>query len=85
MRTVGGTKRHNGSFRGYIDPDDNLENYFEVGDDVTLLLYVNASLWHIVPVTINTINVQTDVEEGTPIPYEVNFVGNGAWTENQSA
>ncbi len=79
-KRVPGTKDGGGSLKGYYDPTDPVENYITEGASVTLKLYVSTTKFYSVPAIINKLHIETDIEEGAPIPWEAEFGINGAWT-----
>lgn len=66
---------------GMQDPSDPIENYFKVGDAVTLKLYYTASKYYTVPARILKVHVETDIDDGSPVPWDADFAITGAWTD----
>lgn len=81
-KRIAGTKDGSGELRGIFDPDDPIEGYINEGDHVTLLLYFSATKYHSVPAQINSINIDTDIEEGDIVRWTAQFGINGAYTLN---
>jgi len=79
-KRVPGVKDGSGSLKGFQDPTDPIETYFEEGDLVTLKLYYTATKFYSVPAMITKLHVETDIAEGALVPWEADFGCNGAWT-----
>lgn len=77
-----GVKDHSGSINGLFDPESPPDDYFDEGDLVTLLLYVNSSAFYSVPAMIITLSVEANNDEGELIPWSADFGGNGAWSSS---
>lgn len=81
-KRVAGTKDHSGTLNGKFDPDDDISDYFDEGDLVTLNLYVATDAYYIVPAMITELSVEVDIDEGDIIPWSASFGGNGAWSSS---
>jgi hypothetical protein len=79
-KRVAGVKDGSGNLKGFQDPSNAIETYFEEGDLVTLLLYYTASKYYTVPAMITKLHVEADIGEGALVPWEADFGINGAWT-----
>lgn len=77
-----GVKDHSGSIGGLFDEAAPPEDYFDEGDLVTLLLFVNSTDHYIVPAMIEELSVEADNNEGDLIPWDATFGGNGAWSSS---
>lgn len=66
-RRRSGGKDATGTIEGYLDPDDNIDNYWSPGQIVTLKLYIrqDAALYHQVPAMIISTDQEHDIEEGS--------------------
>lgn len=81
-KRVAGTKDHNGSIGGLVDDSDDLSDYFDEGDLVTLLLYINTTDYYSVPAMIEEITIEANNDDGDLIPWDATFGGNGAWSSS---
>lgn len=77
-KRVAGVKDSSGSLKGLFDPDNFIDDYFGIGDSVTLNLYVNSSDYYIVPSLIESLDIETDQDEGALVPWSATYGGNGA-------
>jgi hypothetical protein len=58
---------------------DNPELYFTIGSAVSINLYTSAAfLWTQVPVLIDDYTLETDIDNGSPLSWDVKASGNGA-------
>lgn len=78
-KVVGGSDG-TGNMKGLQDPADQIENYFVEGSTVTLRLYWTAAKYYIVPAVIGKLDVEVDVDAGTPVPWAADFEATGQWT-----
>lgn len=76
-----GTKDMTGNIAGQFDTSSPIYNTMEEGDDVTLKLYLNASLFYEVPALIESFNLSIDVDNGAVVGWTSAFGSNGAWTK----
>lgn len=83
-RRVPGVKDGSGSLEGAWDPASPAVSVIEVGTEVTLLLYINATQNYSVPSVIDSFKLDVDVDEGEIVSWTADFSTNGAWT-NPSA
>ena len=81
-KRVAGTKDHSGTIAGRVSVSDNIEDYFDEGDAVTLNLYVSTTAYYIVPALIEELSVEVDIDEGDIIKWNASFGGNGAWSSS---
>jgi len=80
-KRVAGTKDSTGTASGIYDPADQIDDLIDIGDLVSLLLYVTAIKYYTVPSLVVSVGLEVDVEEGEIIRWELGFEGNGSWTE----
>jgi len=84
--TGGHEKTTKGAFGGSVsfdlvlDHDDRIEERIKVGDQVTLLLYTDATNYYSVPVRIASMDNELQIEEGEPPGISVEADCHGAWT-----
>jgi hypothetical protein len=84
--TSGHQKSVKGMFGGTVsfdvvyDPADPIYDRLKPGDLVTLLNYVGASHKYTVPVRINTLDPEINIEDGSPPTVAVEGQTQGAWT-----
>lgn len=81
-KRVAGTKDHSGTLNGKFDPANDISDYFDEGDLVTLNLYVSTTAYYIVPAMIINVSISVDIDEGDIIPWTASFGGNGAWSSS---
>lgn len=81
-KRVKGTMDSSGTLKGMFDESNFIEDYFGVGDAVTLLLYINGTDYWSQPAMIETLEIETDVDEGALIPWSSSWSGNGAWSSS---
>lgn len=79
-RRVAGVKDGSGSMEGAWDPATPAVAVIDVGTDVTLKLYINATQFYSVPAVIDSFKVDVDVDGGEIISWSSDFATNGAWT-----
>jgi hypothetical protein len=79
-RTVAGMKSGSGSIRGVYDPTDPPEEHIDTGEDVELKLFTTATKSYTVPATIESLELECDIDDGSPVGWSCNFVTDGAWT-----
>jgi hypothetical protein len=77
---VPGVKDGSGSISGKYDDADPIEDAIDVGDSVTLKLYVDADDFYSVPSVIESLDLTVDIDEGEIVGWEAGFQTNGAWT-----
>lgn len=76
-----GVKDSSGSFQ--IEVDDAKSCPVEIGDEVTLTLYVDGTAnnnGHTVPAIIDEIQNEVDINTGAIVAHQIAFSGNGAPT-----
>lgn len=78
--SVAGVKSGTVSFEAVLDDGDVIYEDYKPGQEVTLKLYENATRFWIVPVRIEGIKGEADINDGGElvVPYEATC--NGAWT-----
>jgi len=76
---VAGTKSGSGSIAGNYDPADPVDDHFEEGDSITALLYTTAAKYFSVPMMIESLDYEVDIDEGAIVGWEAAFQTNGAW------
>lgn len=81
-KRVAGTRDGNGSINGVFNPDDAPEDYFDEGDAVTLLLYVDASSYYSVPAVIENLEISADIDDGAIMPWSASWGQNGAYSSS---
>ena len=80
-----GVKDCTGEISGLIDSSDHIFNYFTEGDEVTLLLYKDATTYHSIPAVIENVNEgDYDRDSSDPVRWSASFGGNGAPSKNQT-
>jgi hypothetical protein len=86
-KTGGGTKRisstkdASGTIEGVWDAWDPITDHFEPGSEVTLKLQHYTNQWWIVPVLIDDMSFDVDIETGDVQSWSANFSLNGTWTK----
>lgn len=81
---VAGRRKHSCTFKGLLDATsgNEVEDYFEEGDTVTLKLYYTAARYYTGSVVIGTLTVgEVDINEGAPIPWNASGDCNGLFTK----
>lgn len=79
---LAGRKRHSGTMEGIYDPDDPIEDYFNEGDTIVLLLYYTTSLYYTGTVIIEKLEIpDVDITEGTPVRWTASFKVVGPMTK----
>lgn len=76
-----GVKDAQGSFTFRLNAADAVTGQLDVGDVVTLKLYVDATNLFSVPAIINAVEVETDISSGKVVGGAVEFSADGAWTD----
>ena len=78
--SVGGVKSGTVSFEAVLDDGNVIYENYKPGQEVTLKLYENATRFWTVPVRIEGIKGEADINDGGElvVPYEATT--NGAWT-----
>ena len=84
QRTVPGNFSGTISFEVVLDPSHPLEDQMDVGDQVSLLLYRNASKYWTVPCRISSMDDDVNIEEGEPPTISCEADTHGAWTNPTS-
>jgi len=80
QRTVKGMFSGTVSADLVLDPADTLEDRIKVGDQVTLLLYRDATKYFSVPCRISSMDDEVQIEEGEPPTVSFEAETHGAWT-----
>ncbi|MCH8992602.1 MAG: hypothetical protein IIA44_12765 [Acidobacteria bacterium] len=76
-----GVKDAGGSFTFRLNASDAVTAELDVGDLVTLKLYVDATNFFSVPAIVDAVEVETDISTGKVVGGAVEFSADGAWTE----
>lgn len=84
-RRVPGVKDGSGTLEGAWDPATPAVSVIDVGTEVTLLLYINATQNYSVPSVIDSFKLDVDVDEGEIVSWTADFSTNGAWTNPSAA
>lgn len=79
-RAVAGVKDATGTANCKFDPATLPTASLAEGTGVTLLLYLNATLYYSVPSVIDDLRYNVDIDGGEIVSFDVNFSSNGAWT-----
>ena len=74
---VAGTKDGSGSFDAKLDTADEFYDVFEVGDAVTLKLYITATLFYTVQALIEGYTIEVDIDDGNATTVSVDFQAKG--------
>lgn len=82
-KRVAGVRDGGGRVEGKLDATASsaITDVLDVGDELTLKLYVDATHFYSVPAVIDTLDVEVDVDTGQPVGWRGEFSTNGAWTE----
>jgi hypothetical protein len=80
-RRLPGVKDAGGSFTFRLNAADAITAQLDVGDLVTLKLYVDVTNFFSVPAIIDAVEVETDISTGKMVGGTVEFSADGAWTE----
>lgn len=78
--SVAGVKEGSVTFEVVLDTDAAQYIALKPGDSTTLKLYENASRFYIIPVRIDSIGEEVDVNEGGEEVLSYEASTNGAWT-----
>ncbi len=79
-KRVAGTKDGSGSIEGKYDPSTSFIGVIDVGTEVTLLLYINATKYYSVPSIIDSYDLSVDINDGEVVGFSADFSTNGTWT-----
>lgn len=79
-RITAGTKSGSGSLSGLYDVDDPIDSHLDIGDDATALLYYSDSAYFSVPLTVESIDIEVDINDGAPVSFELAFQTDGEWS-----
>lgn len=79
-KRVVGTREGSGNLKGMQDPSDPIENFFVDGSSVTLKLYYTAAKFYSVPAIIESLDIDVDIDDGSPVPWAADFGTDGGWT-----
>lgn len=81
-KSVAGVKSGRGTFQYVLDTEDPITDHFDEGDEVTLLLHLDATHAYSVPARIESIGIEVDIDDtGQPVGGPVEFTSSGAWTK----
>ncbi len=81
-KRVAGTKDHSGTLNGLFDVSEPIYEVFDEGDAVTLHLYISTTAYYIVPAMITELSIEVDIDDGSIVPWNASFGGNGAWSSS---
>lgn len=84
-KRVTGPQDKAGTIEGIFDPASPIHSQIAPGDQVTLLLYVSATVYHSIPAVILTLNHGGEVENGDPLRWRATWGLNGTPTMNTSS
>ncbi len=80
-RRVAGVKDGGGRIAFKLDPADPVSDSLNEGDQVTLLLYLDATHFYTVPAVIDALELEVDISTGDVLGGTAAFSTNGAWTK----
>jgi hypothetical protein len=80
--TAAGTKSGSGTIRGNLDPAVDVRDTMDVGDTVTAQFFISATQYIETDITIESLDVETDIDEGDIVGWEASFQTDGAWTSD---
>lgn len=81
---LAGRRKHSCSFEGILDATsaNEIEDYLEEGDTVTLKLYYTATRYYTGSVVIGTLNLgEVDIVDGAPVRWSASGDVNGLFTK----
>jgi len=76
-KTVAGTKSGSGSVSGIYDGQCS---DLTPGDDVAVKLYYSAAGSFDIDVTVESFDVEVDIDDGAPVSWECSFITDGDWS-----
>ncbi|MCA9100060.1 MAG: hypothetical protein KDA63_02860 [Planctomycetales bacterium] len=81
-KRVAGVRDGSGRIEGKLDATsaNAITEVLDVGDALTLKLYVDATHFYSVPAVIDSLDVEVDINTGEPVGWRGEFSANGAWT-----
>lgn len=68
-----------GTINGYYAPENPITSQIDVGDFVTLKLYIDAVGFYSVPCVIDSLALNVDIETGAFVSWTANYTLNGAY------
>jgi hypothetical protein len=80
-RRVAGIKEGAGRIAFKLDPADPISDSLNEGDQVTLLLHLDATHFYTVPAIVDALELEVDISSGDVLGGTANFSSNGAWTK----
>lgn len=73
-----GRKRHSGTAKGVLRQGDEIENYFDEGDEVSARFYYSATKYWGGTIIIGKIDIEeVDIKEGKAIRWNVDWKAQG--------
>lgn len=81
---LAGRRKHSCTFKGLLDATsgNEIEDYFEEGDTVTLKLYYTAQRYYTGQVVIGALTVgAVDIKDGAPVPWNASGMCKGLFTK----
>ena len=79
-KRVAGVRDASGNIAFKLNTSNPIGDEFEEGDEVTLLLHVDASNFYSVPAVIDSLSLEVDIDSGDVVGGTAGFSANGAWT-----
>lgn len=80
-KAVAGVKSGTVEFKGIYDPSIPPDDFFDVGDLVTVKGYVDATNFYTIPMLVEELDLTVDFDEGKIVEWSAKGPTNGAWTE----
>ena len=80
QKSTCGPKAGTVNFGAYYDPANPIEDSLKIGDQVTLHLYISQTRFYQVPVTIDNMDDEVQIEDGEIPTVAIESQTNGAWT-----
>lgn len=76
---IPGNVRATGNLTGYTDDTAHISSFFDVGDEILLYLYLNATRFHQVPAIIESVSEEVQVEQGSLVGWQATYKNQGSW------
>ena len=80
-KRVAGVKDGTVSMEFVYDFADSIEDRIKEGDSVTLLLFSDATRQYSVPAIVDSLEFNSDMDDGEPFGGTITASTNGAWTD----
>lgn len=80
-KSVTGAKHGQGRISFLLDSADPITNDFDVGSQVTLLLYFDDTRFYSVPAVIEALRLNVEIDAGKLVGGDAEFVTSGAWSK----